>query len=179
MTKELLVNKTTFDLFVILLISLIAWLLLQIATKKLVSYFSTGTPRGRRLHTLSDVFKACGSVVIVMFAVLEVFAILGINIAPLLASAGIVGLAVGFGSQTLVKDVVSGFFMLAEDQFAEREDIEVLGKRGIVEKIGVRTIFLRDGAGNLHIIPAGAVTVVTNYSRQKKENVKLRKKEKK
>ena len=178
MIEEILVNKVSFDLLILLLVALLAWVLLQIAAKKLINMFSTGTPRGRRLRTLSDVFKACGSGVILMFVVLQVFAILGINIAPLIASAGIIGLAVGFGSQALVRDVVTGFFMLAEDQFAERDEIEILGKRGIVEKIGVRTIYLRDEDGNLHIVPAGAVTVVTNYSRKKEEFITKKKKAK-
>ncbi len=133
-----------------------------------MSFLSVGTPRGKRLRTLSSVFKAFGSVLILAFAVIETCSVLGIDIAPLVASAGIVGLAIGFGSQQLVRDVVTSFFILAEDQFSEGDDVDIAGKRGIVEHVGFRTIYLRDSEGIQHIIPAGSIAAVTNYSKQKK-----------
>ena len=109
------------------------------------------------------------STLILAFVVFETFRVLGIDLAPLLASVGVVGLSLGFGSQALVKDIVSGFFLLAEDQFSEGDDVEISGKRGIVEKMNVRTVYLRDKDGILHLVPNGSITVVSNFTRQKKE----------
>lgn len=169
MITEYLKDRQILDLLTLLLTALVAWALLQIFTKGLIDRFSVGTPRGRRLHTLSNVFKAFGSVLILGYVFFETFQILGFDLAPFIASASVVGLAVGFGSQALVKDIVSGFFLLAEDQFAEGDDVEIAGKRGIVEKMNIRTVYLRDEDGILHLVPSGAITVVTNFARAKKE----------
>lgn len=169
MSKEVLLNETNLGLITILGIALVSWLILQVFTKAVVDRITVGTPRGRRLHTLSNVFKAFVSGLILVFVVFETFRVLGIDLAPLLASAGVIGLAIGFGSQALVKDIVSGFFLLAEDQFSEGDDIEISGKRGIVEKMNIRTVYLRDPDGILHLVPNGAITVVSNFTRQKKE----------
>jgi moderate conductance mechanosensitive channel len=88
-----------------------------------------------------------------------------INIAPLLASAGIAGLAIGFGAQTLVKDVINGFFILAENQFEIGDTIKAAGVGGVVEEITMRRTLLRDGDGTLHIIPNGAIGIVSNATR--------------
>jgi len=90
---------------------------------------------------------------------------LGVDLAPILAGAGIVGLAVGFGAQTLVKDVISGFFLLLEDQYRVHDEVSIAGARGTVEQIGLRTTVLRDFEGRVHIVPNGAVSVVTNHTR--------------
>jgi small conductance mechanosensitive channel len=90
---------------------------------------------------------------------------LGVDLAPILAGAGIIGLAVGFGAQTLVKDVISGFFLLLEDQYRVNDEVSIAGARGHVEEIGLRTTVLRDADGRVHIVPNGAVGVVTNHTR--------------
>ncbi len=91
---------------------------------------------------------------------------LGIDIGPVLAAAGIVGLAVGFGAQSLVKDVISGFFILLEDQIRVGDVINIADKGGLVEKVGLRTTVLRDLQGNVHYVPNGNISVVTNMTKE-------------
>ncbi|MCY3755547.1 MAG: mechanosensitive ion channel family protein, partial [Alphaproteobacteria bacterium] len=90
---------------------------------------------------------------------------LGIDIAPLLAGVGIAGLAIGFGAQTLVKDVITGLFILMEDQVAVGEYVSVAGHSGIVEGLSIRTIRLRDLSGTVHVVPFGEVGTVENLTR--------------
>lgn len=93
--------------------------------------------------------------------------VFGLDTGTLLASAGVLGVAIGFGSQSLVKDVIGGFFILFENQFAVGEYISVGELSGTVEEIGLRATRLRDWGGELHIIPNGSITTVTNYNRGK------------
>ena len=169
MPKEIFLNETNLGLVTILAVAILAWLELQLFTKALVDRITVGTPRGRRFHTLSNVLKAFVSVLILAFAVFETLKVLGGDLAPFLASAGVIALAIGFGSQALVKDIVSGFFLLAEDQFSEGDDVEISGKRGIVERMNIRTVYLRDQDGILHLVPNGSIAVVSNFSRQTKK----------
>ncbi|MGZ8399193.1 MAG: mechanosensitive ion channel family protein [Gemmatimonadales bacterium] len=101
---------------------------------------------------------------IITLAILLTFNVF-INIAPILAGAGILGLAVSFGAQSLVRDVISGFFFLVEDQFSVGDVIEAAGKGGVVEKMTLRVVVLRDLDGSLHIIPNGEVKVLSNKTR--------------
>lgn len=89
----------------------------------------------------------------------------GIDIAPILATAGVGGLAIGFGAQSLVKDVISGFFLLVEDQVRLGDVVSIADRSGTVEGMGLRTIRLRDFNGNVHVIPNGIVDVVTNQTK--------------
>ncbi len=152
-------------LIYILVLTLAIWVVFQLFTRSIVKGISGGSPRGRRLRTLSSVVRTVGSTVIVGFAVFEALATVGVNITPLIASAGVLGLAIGFGAQTLVKDVISGFFLLVEDQFDEGDEIEIAGKKGIVSKITLRTIWLKENNGTVHIVPAGTILMVSNFSR--------------
>ena len=90
---------------------------------------------------------------------------MGISIAPILGAAGVVGLAVGFGAQSLIKDYFNGFFMLLENQIRQGDVVEVGGKSGLVEDITLRYVCLRDYEGSVHYIPNGLITTVTNKSR--------------
>jgi moderate conductance mechanosensitive channel len=98
-------------------------------------------------------------------AVLMALSSLGVQIAPLIAGAGVVGLAIGFGAQTLVKDIISGMFFLLDDAFRVGEYIESGSIRGTVEQISIRSLRLRHHRGALHTIPFGALDTITNYSR--------------
>jgi len=93
---------------------------------------------------------------------LQVF---NINIAPVLASAGIAGLAIGFGAQTLVKDVINGFFILAENQFEVGDSTRAAGVQGTVEEITMRRTILRDVDGTIHVIPNSKIEIVSNMTR--------------
>ncbi len=119
-----------------------------------------------RARTLLPMLRT--AILVVMVAVVGIFILseIGVNIAPLLAGAGVVGLAVGFGSQALVKDVITGVFILMEDQMAVGDVVKLGSHAGVVEDISLRTIRLRDLGGNVHIIPFGEVTTVENMTKE-------------
>lgn len=114
-----------------------------------------------RVDTIEGVIHSIVSIAIwglVIFMILSEF---GVDIAPLIASAGIVGLAIGFGSQQLVKDFLGGFFVLLENQYGKGDLVEIAGKTGQVQEINLRTTILKSDDGNTHIIPNSAVSIVT------------------
>lgn len=119
----------------------------------------------QRARTLGGIFRSLATVVVVVGALIHALEILGWDVKPLLAGAGIVGVALGFGAQSLVRDVIAGFFILAEDQFAVGDVIEVTGKPAAVEAISVRCTTLRDFNGHVHFVPNGEMKIVTNRSR--------------
>jgi moderate conductance mechanosensitive channel len=125
---------------------------------------SVTTLRERRGRTISQLLRSVGRVVITVIALLLTFNLF-IDIGPILAGAGILGLAVSFGAQSLVKDVISGFFILFENQFAIGDVIEAGGKSGVVEKMTLRVVVLRDVEGAMHVIPNGEIKVVSNMTR--------------
>jgi len=121
-----------------------------------------------RIKTLRDIITSAGSIFIWLIVLLTVLSELGIDIGPLIASAGVVGFAIGFGSQQLVRDFISGFFILLENQFNRGDVIEVGGKKGRVVKINLRTTLLfDDGENKLHIIPNSQITAVTRLKKAK------------
>ncbi len=126
--------------------------------------FGGGAPAGRSHTLLPMVRKVLGSFLVVM-VVLTVLSSLGVNIAPLLAGAGVVGLAVGFGARTLVSDILSGFFFLLDDAFRVGEYIQAGSIRGTVENITLRNVMLRHHLGMLQIIPHSDLKAITNYMR--------------
>jgi moderate conductance mechanosensitive channel len=119
----------------------------------------------KRLNTLSMVLRYIITTVILAITVVEILHELGISIAPVLAAAGVVGLAVGFGAQSLVKDYFNGFFLLLENQIRKDDVVEIANKSGLVEEITLRYIKMRDYEGNVHYVPNGQITTVTNRSR--------------
>ncbi|HEY9724121.1 MAG TPA: mechanosensitive ion channel family protein [Oscillatoriaceae cyanobacterium] len=123
---------------------------------------------GQRTKTLSSILRSLGDTLIAFMGVVMVLAKLGVNVAPILASAGILGLAVGFGAQSLVKDVISGFFILIEDQYGVGDVIEVNnnGKGGEVERMNLRITQLRNLDGQLITIPNGTIQMVVNFSKE-------------
>ena len=122
--------------------------------------------RKQRYHTLSSVILSFIKIVVWVLAVLWVLGELDIDYAPFLVAAGGISLAIGFGAQSLVKDVVTGFFLLMEEQFALGDFIEIDGQSGTVEKISLRTIKFRGLDGTLHIIPNGSISGVSNMTYQ-------------
>jgi small-conductance mechanosensitive channel len=125
---------------------------------------SVTTLREKRGRTISQLLRSVGRVVIGTIAVLLTFNVF-INIAPILAGAGILGLAISFGAQSLVRDIISGFFILLENQFAVGDVIEAAGKSGVVERMTMRVVVLRDLDGAMHVIPNGEIKVVSNRTR--------------
>jgi small-conductance mechanosensitive channel len=136
-----------------------------------IEYYLTGgaagqpTARSARARTLLPLLRRTVSIVLGLIAALIVLSELGINIAPLLAGAGVVGLAIGFGAQTLVKDVITGIFILTEDTVAVGDIVDLGGNGGVVEDISIRTIRLRDTEGIVHVIPFSEVTKIKNMTR--------------
>lgn len=121
--------------------------------------------RTQQIRTLAGVINSVGVAVVFFVALLQILSLLGINLGPLLASAGVVGLAVGFGAQTLVHDVINGFFILMEDHFDIGDGIRTAGVKGIVEQMSLRRTVLRDDDGTVHIIPNSQITLVSNMTR--------------
>ncbi len=119
----------------------------------------------KRAHTLGRVFHYLAVVVVSLVAGAEILNELGISLTPVLGAAGVIGLAVGFGAQSLVKDYVTGFFILLENQVRQGDVAEVAGKSGVVEEVTLRHIQLRDYEGNVHFVPNGLITTVTNMGR--------------
>ena len=120
----------------------------------------------KRAKTLGGIIRAVITVVVYVAAMMMIVGEFGVQIGPLLAGAGIAGLAVGFGAQTLVKDVINGFFILLEDQIRVGDVVNVGGLGGLVEAISLRTTRLRDLEGRVHIIPNGSIEVATNLTRE-------------
>ena len=120
----------------------------------------------RRASTLGGILKRIVSVTVWFVAVLMVLRELSIDVVPILTGAGIAGLAVGFGAQNLVRDVISGFFLILEDQVRVADMAEINGVTGVVEQVNLRTIVLRDGEGAVHVFPNGTVTALANLSKQ-------------
>jgi small conductance mechanosensitive channel len=157
----------------IVLIVLIAHALVRM-TSLLVRRFehemSVGTDldaieRGKRARTLGSVVQNATTVLVVGIALLMVLGQLGVDIRPVLTGAGIAGLAVGFGAQTLVRDIISGFFLILENQVRVGDAAAINGTDGLVEAINLRTIVLRDLEGTVHVFPNGAINTLANRSK--------------
>ena len=119
----------------------------------------------KRADTLGRVFGYLATVVVSVVVTMLVLAEVGVSLAPILGAAGVVGLAVGFGAQSLVKDYVTGFFLLLENQIRQGDVIQAGGHSGTVEQVTLRYVQLRDYDGNVHFVPNGTISSVTNMSR--------------
>jgi len=119
----------------------------------------------RRIGTVGRVLRYTASVVVVLVAGMLILGELGISIAPILATAGVAGVAIGFGAQSLIKDYFSGFFMLIEDQIREGDVVEIAGKAGEVEEVTLRYVRLRDADGYVYFVPNGEIKLVVNRTR--------------
>jgi moderate conductance mechanosensitive channel len=149
----------------------LAWFARRLADRLLRAFRSRIAPHftdgehARRAETLARVTRYLANVIIWLIAGILVLSELGISVAPILGAAGVVGLAIGFGAQSLVKDYVSGFFLLLENQLTRGDVVEIAGKSGEVEDVTLRYVQLRDYGGNVYFVPNGLISVVTNMSR--------------
>lgn len=156
----------------ILIIWILAWVLLRFIRKVLHTFRTHVASRVneridfRRVETLTSVFRYAANVVVTGLAIMLTLSVFGISIAPILATAGVAGIAIGFGAQSLVKDFFTGLFLLLENQVSEGDLIEVAGKTGHVERVTLRHIRIRDYDGSVHFVPNGMITLVTNRSRE-------------
>jgi small conductance mechanosensitive channel len=154
---------------VVLVIAFVLTRLLHVLTRRLTAFsqrqeLAPGI-RSQQLRTLASVINGIGMFVILFVTAMQILPVLGINMGPLLASAGVAGLAIGFGAQTLVHDVINGFFILLENQYSVGDGIRVSGVAGTVEQMTLRRTVLRDADGTLHTIPNSQITVVSNLTR--------------
>jgi moderate conductance mechanosensitive channel len=155
------------DVVFTLLVASGIWLLIQTFISRRLALQAKGrdADRAGRIETLLPMLRVAVLVAIAVVTVLTVLNRVGIDIAPLLAGAGIVGLAIGFGAQTLVRDIITGIFFLFEDAFRVGEYIEVGTKKGVVEAISLRSVRLRHHRGALHTVPFGEIKSLSNVSR--------------
>ncbi|MDD5411277.1 MAG: mechanosensitive ion channel, partial [Methylobacter sp.] len=153
----------------IVVVTLLLW---ESVTLLLESYLDSTADKPKRKQptarqrTLLSVAHNALFIVLIVMSTLIILSDLGINIAPLLAGAGVAGLAVGFGAQKLVQDIITGLFILIEDLIAVGDVVSLGGKDGLVEAITIRTIRLRDLAGNVHTIPFSSIGPITNMTRE-------------
>lgn len=164
------------DLPSVVLLTIIFFITLKVAktvTKKVGTAISKRTAEKigddeavKRVNTLTSILGGAISIVLWTTYLMMLMNKLGVDIGPILASAGIIGLAVGFGSQELVRDFISGFFLLLEDQVREGDVAIINGTGGYVEKIELRTITLRDQFGSVHIFQNGKINSLTNMTKE-------------
>jgi small conductance mechanosensitive channel len=154
---------------IILVLTFTALKIANIISEKLISLLAKrrkDSESKKRSDTMISVVQNALKVVILVVTTMMILKEIGIAIAPILAAAGIVGLAVGFGAQNLVQDVISGFFILLEDQIRVGDVVQTAGKGGLVEKVNLRITILRDLAGNVHFIRNGTIDIVTNMTKE-------------
>jgi small conductance mechanosensitive channel len=160
--------ESAFSIVAVVVLALIFWEAVNSGVERYLSQTDADgkvVERSARIRTLLPLFRKVVFTVLAVMVALIVLSELGINIGPLLAGAGVIGLAVGFGAQTLVKDVITGLFILVEDTIAVGDYVEVGGHEGDVESLSIRTIRLRDPAGNVHTVPFSDVGTVLNYTK--------------
>ena len=158
----------------ILLLAALAYALIRAVTLLVARFeheINRGTTldaleRAKRARTLGSLIRNVATALVGGIAMLMILRELGVDIGPVLAGAGIVGLAVGFGAQTLVRDIISGFFLILEDQVRVGDVAAINGQAGLVESINLRTIVLRDFEGTVHTFPNGAITTLANRSKE-------------
>ncbi|HXP47439.1 MAG TPA: mechanosensitive ion channel family protein [Terriglobales bacterium] len=166
---ETFLRKDAPKILVVLAVAIVLVWLLKLATRKLVKFSRSETLpsalRARQLRTLAGVLNSVGAAVIVFLAAMEILPLLGVNMGPLLASAGVAGLAIGFGAQALVHDVINGFFILMENQYDVGDVVRLAGVAGVVESMTLRRTTLRDETGAVHTVPNSEIKIVSNLTR--------------
>jgi small-conductance mechanosensitive channel len=124
------------------------------------------TEREKRANTVASLLRTVGTTLVLIVAVMMVLREIGLDITPLIAGAGVAGLAIGFGAQSLIKDIIAGFFILLEDQFHVGDVIRAAGVSGQVEQMTLRMTIVRDLQGTVHFIPNGEIKVVSNLTKE-------------
>ena len=152
--------------FIVLFLIRLSGMLNRKALKRIETSDKFDAHRTQRYQTLSSVVLSFIKIVLWISAVVWVLGVLNIDYGPFLLAAGGISLAIGFGAQSLVKDIVTGFFLLMEEQFALGDVVEINGKTGTIENISLRTIKFRSLDGTLHIIPNGEISIVSNSTYQ-------------
>src|SRR5204862_2590234 len=142
--------------------------LLRVMVRRIAALQEKKLPSGiraQKIRTMASVITSVGVFVIFFWAVLQALPLFGLNLGPLLASAGIAGLAIGFGAQTLVHDFINGFFILLENQYDIGDNVRIAGVKGTVEAMSLRHTLLRDEDGTVHFVPNSEIKIVSNATR--------------
>ncbi|WP_405231077.1 mechanosensitive ion channel family protein [Lentisalinibacter salinarum] len=161
--------ETSVAIGLILIVTAVLWNAADLVIQRLLRVATRSLDRersARRLDTLVPLLRSVLQATIGVLAALLLLSELGVNIGPLLAGAGILGLAIGFGAQTLVKDLITGVTILLEDGATVGDVVEVAGHAGVVEEMRIRVIQLRDLAGNVHLVPYSDVTTIKNFTKE-------------
>jgi len=157
------------DILIILVLMYVGIRLSKVASSRMFAFLGRRKTMDeeyrKRADTLSAVISYLISATIITVAALMILSELDIEIGPVLAAAGVVGVAVGFGAQHLVQDVISGFFILLDDQIRVGDVVQIADKGGLVERLNLRMVVLRDLAGNVHYVRNGKIDVVTNMTK--------------
>jgi len=165
-TQEFIHTKLP-HLFIVALIAFIISYLLKLITIRMVTLADRHGVAGTRIsqvRTLAGVVRNTGFAIIAAIAGMQFLAAIGVNLAPLLASAGVAGVAIGLAAQNIVKDVLNGILILLEDQFNVGDTVKLAGLTGVVEAMTLRKTLVRDGDGTLYVIPNSQITTVANQS---------------
>jgi small conductance mechanosensitive channel len=156
----------------IALILVLAWIVVGVSRRairllrdRVAGQLDNDREAFKRAETLSRVFRYLSVVVVSLIAGMLILGELGVSVAPILGAAGVVGLAVGFGAQSLVKDYFTGFFLLLENQIRQGDVVKLGEHAGVVEEVTLRYVQLRDYDGNVHYVPNGHITTVVNMTR--------------
>ena len=160
-----LITEKVGSIVFIIFIAVAIWEIVSSLIEHTIHRSQSSTERSARLETLLPLARKTLLVVLSVMVTLTVLSELGLNIGPLLAGAGVVGLAIGFGAQSLVKDIITGIFILIEDSISVGDFVDVGGPNGTVESLSIRTLRLRDIEGNVSTIPFSSVNTVLNYTR--------------
>jgi len=153
-------------IIILIAVKIVSYLISKIVDKFLknraeLKFFTNN----KRATTIGGILKNIIKYTLYFIGIIMILDVFNVNTTSIIATAGIGGLAIGFGAQSLVKDVITGFFILAEDQYAVGDYVKIDSYEGIVEEMGLRVTKLRDFSGDLHIIPNGMIQIVTNKSR--------------
>jgi small-conductance mechanosensitive channel len=163
----------------IIIVGYIVYILLTNTVNKITGIIAEhGEQQGKnhpRVKTLRGLVKNIIGIAIWSIAFVMILSKWGVNIVPILTGAGILGLAIGFGSQTLVKDIVTGFFILLENQYNVGDYVEITGVKGRVKRMNLRTTILKDEDGTISIIPNSAIVKVVKYTDEQVEKMKKEK----
>jgi len=166
--------RSAVNVLIILVATAVALALVNRGVRRFRAYMEArirNPEESKRVGTLCRVFRYSGSVVISIVAVMLVLNELGISIAPILATAGVAGIAIGFGAQSLVRDYFAGLFLLLEDQIRQGDVVQVAGIAGLVEEVTLRYVRLRDFDGHVHFVPNGEIKIVSNRTRDYAQSV--------
>lgn len=161
------IKDAVYIVLTLVLARVIYWIVNIVLKKMLIKESGNYLLNERRAKTLYPLLRSIIFYTVSFFTIINILGLIGVKSTTLLAGVSAIGLAVGFGAQSLVKDIISGFFIIFEDQFAVGEFVNIDKFSGIVEEIGIRATKLRDWGGELHIIPNGTITSVTNNNRGK------------